>query len=263
MIGNGASDQSAWGRVLVVVPTYNEIDSLERVVGGLRSAVPSVDVLVVDDASPDGTGALADRLALADSRLRVLHRSGKSGLARAYTAGFALAKEERYDIVVEMDADGSHPSSALPGMLDLLTAGDESLGLVIGSRWVQGGAVENWPLYRRFLSRAGNRYARFMLRLPVRDATAGFRAYRAPVLEAVTAQPIDSQGYCFQIDLALRVFDRGFAIAEVPIVFREREAGVSKMSRAIVIEAMARVTVWGVKRWLDRAAEPFNRSAIR
>jgi dolichol-phosphate mannosyltransferase len=249
--------------VLVIIPTYNEVDSLEGVVGGLRSAAPTVDVLVVDDASPDGTGALADRLALDDERVTVLHRPGKDGLARAYGAGFARARELDYDIVVEMDADGSHPAQTLPTMLDRLVSGGDALGLVIGSRWVPGGAVENWPLYRRFLSQAGNHYARLMLRLPVRDATAGFRAYRAPVLDAVTTPEIGSQGYCFQIDLALRVHDRGFAIAEVPIVFREREAGVSKMSKAIVVEAMVRVTVWGVKRWFSGASVPARQSAIR
>ena len=253
----------AWGRVLVIVPTYNEIDSLERVVGGLRTAAPSVDVLVVDDASPDGTGALADRLARGDDRVTVLHRPGKQGLARAYGAGFARARELAYDIVVEMDADGSHPAHTLPAMLDRLVSGGDRLGLVIGSRWVPGGAVENWPLYRRLLSQAGNHYARLMLRLPVRDATAGFRAYRAAVLNAVTTPAVDSQGYCFQIDLALRVHDRGWQIAEVPIVFSEREAGVSKMSRAIVVEAMLRVTVWGVKRWFRGAPAPARQSAIR
>ena len=254
---------SAWGRVLVIVPTYNEIDSLERVVVGLRAAAPSVDVLVVDDASPDGTGALADRLASDDDRVSVLHRPGKQGLARAYGAGFARARELGYDIVVEMDADGSHPARTLPAMLDRLVSGGDSLGLVIGSRWVPGGSVENWPLYRRFLSQAGNHYARLMLRLPVRDSTAGFRAYRAAVLDAVTTPEVDSQGYCFQIDLALRVHDRGFQIAEVPIVFSEREAGVSKMSKAIVVEAMVRVTVWGVKRWFSHASAPARQSAIR
>jgi len=260
---SAASAPTAWGRVLVIVPTYNEVESLERVVGALRSAAPAVDVLVVDDASPDGTGELADRLAAGDEKITVLHRDGKLGLARAYGAGFALAHELGYDIVVEMDADGSHPAQTLPTMLDSLVSGGDSLGLVIGSRWVPGGAVENWPRYRRFLSQAGNHYARFMLRLPVRDSTAGFRAYRAPVLLSVLTPEIDSQGYCFQIDLALRVHDHGFDIAEVPIVFREREAGVSKMSRAIVVEAMVRVTVWGVKRWMTGTPAPARQSAIR
>jgi len=253
----------AWGRVVVIVPTYNEIDSLEGVVTGLRSAAPGVDILVVDDASPDGTGTLADRLAARDAAVSVLHRGGKSGLARAYTDGFAWARERDYDVVVEMDADGSHPASTLPTMLDRLVAGDDSLGLVIGSRWVDGGSVENWPVYRRFLSKAGNHYARFMLRLPVRDSTAGFRAYRAPVLHEVSSPPVNSQGYCFQIDLALRVHDHGYEIAEVPIVFREREAGVSKMSRAIVVEAMVRVTLWGVRRWFSASSVPSSQSAIR
>ena len=247
----------------MIVPTYNEVDSLERVVGALRSAAPSVDVLVVDDASPDGTGALADRLARADAQVSVLHRGGKDGLARAYGAGFVVARERDYDIVVEMDADGSHPAATLPTMLDRLVSGGDSLGLVIGSRWVPGGSVENWPFYRRFLSKAGNHYARLMLRIPVRDSTAGFRAYRAPVLNAVSTPEVNSQGYCFQIDLALRVHDHGFDIVEVPIVFREREAGVSKMSRAIVVEAMVRVTLWGVQRWFSGASVSTRQSAIR
>lgn len=254
---------AAWGRVVVIVPTFNEVDSLARVVDGLRQAAPDVDVLVVDDASPDGTGDLADRLAAAHANVAVLHRAGKNGLARAYADGFAWARERDYDIVVEMDADGSHPATTLPVMLDRLTAGDDRLALVIGSRWVDGGAVENWPAYRRFLSKAGNHYARVMLRLPVRDSTAGYRAYRAPVLHAITRRPVASQGYCFQIDLALRVHDGGFAIAEVPIVFRERESGVSKMSRAIVAEAMVRVTLWGAKRAFSGASVSSSRSAIR
>lgn len=252
-----------WGRVLVIIPTYNEIESLERVIRGLRSSAPAVDVLVVDDASPDGTGDLADRLASADDRVNVLHRGGKNGLAQAYTAGFAWASERGYDVVVEMDADGSHPAATLPTMLDRLVSGDDSLGLVIGSRWVDGGSVENWPFYRRLLSRVGNHYARVMLQLPVRDSTAGFRAYRAPVLAAISAHDVTSQGYCFQIDLVLRVHDHGLDIVEVPIVFSEREAGVSKMSRAIVIEAMVRVTVWGVKRRIFGSSAPTRQSAIR
>jgi len=234
-------------RVLVVTPTYDEVGSLESTVTAVFAAAPGVDLLVVDDASPDGTGALADRLAAVDPRVRVLHRSGKEGLGRAYVAGFRVALERGYDVVVELDADGSHPASALPDLLAKL-ADDESLGLVIGSRYVPGGGLADWAAGRRFLSRAGNAYARFMLRLDVRDVTAGYRAYRAAVLRALPLDEIDSRGYCFQIDMTLRTLDAGFGVAERPIEFRERTAGRSKMSRAIVAEAMLRVTVWGIVR---------------
>jgi dolichol-phosphate mannosyltransferase len=242
-----------WGRVLVVVPTYNEIESLERVLGNLLRNVPSVHVLVVDDASPDGTGDLADRLAVDDQRIHVLHGAPKSGLGQAYLSGFAWAEDHRYDVVVEMDADGSHPAETLPAMLDRLTDRTRPVGLVIGSRWVPGGAVENWPVHRRVLSQAGNRYARVALSLDVADATAGYRAYEAGVLHDITRNAVTPRGYCFQIDMALRVHDAGVGIAEVPIVFRERESGVSKMSRSIVLEALFLVTKWGIQRRFRRA----------
>ncbi len=233
---------------LVVIPTYNEVESLPRQVAAVLEAAPEVGVLVVDDGSPDGTGAIADALAAADHRVRVLHRHRKEGLGRAYLAGFDVGLEGGATVLVEMDADGSHPASALPVMLDRLAA-DPGVGLVVGSRWVEGGSVVNWPWRRLALSRAANAYARFMLGVPVRDVTAGYRAYRAEVLREL-GPDVRSRGYAFQIDLALRTHDAGWRIAEVPIEFRERTAGRSKMSSGVVLEAMALVTRWGLARLL-------------
>lgn len=231
------------GRVLVVVPTYQERMNLELLVGGVRSAVPTADLLVVDDSSPDGTGALADRLAHVDGHVHVLHRPAKQGLGAAYLAGFAWAREHGYEVVVEMDADGSHQPAQLPALLAALEEAD----LVLGSRWVEGGRVENWPKSREVLSRGGNAYARLLLGLPLRDATGGFRAYRSEVLDVVATGAVASQGYCFQVDLAWQAWRHGFRVVEVPITFCERERGESKMSRAIVVEALWRVTAWGVR----------------
>ena len=239
------------GRVLVVTPTYDEADNLESTIAALRSSGASCDILVVDDASPDGTGQLAERLAASDPGLHVLHRAAKDGLGRAYLAGFAWALERGYDVVVEFDADGSHPADALPAMLAELEA-DAATGLVIGSRWVPGGRLVDWPAYRRRLSKAANAYARVMLRLPVRDVTAGYRAYRAEALDEIAHQVVDSRGYCFQIDLTIRTHDAGWRIREVPITFTERRAGTSKMSASVVVEAMWRVTVWGIARLIRR-----------
>ena len=234
-------------RILVVTPTYDEAGSLAATVAAVFAAAPQVDLLVVDDASPDGTGELADRLAAADPRVDVLHRPGKQGLGRAYVAGFRLALERGYDVIVEMDADGSHPASALPALLAAL-ADDPATGLAIGSRYVPGGGLADWAAGRRLLSRAGNAYARFLLRVRVRDVTAGYRAYRAEVLRGLPLDDIDSRGYCFQIDMTLRTLDAGWRIAERPIEFRERTAGRSKMSSGVVVEAMLRVTMWGIAR---------------
>jgi dolichol-phosphate mannosyltransferase len=239
-------------RVLVITPTYNEAGNLETTVAAIFAAAPRVDVLIVDDASPDGTGEIADRLA-ADSRVTVLHRASKDGLGRAYVAGFAVALERGYDVIVQLDADGSHPPSALPALLAAL-ADDATVGLAIGSRYVPGGGLADWAAGRRVLSRAGNAYARMMLRLGVRDVTAGYRAYRAEVLRELPLDEIDSRGYCFQIDMTLRTVDAGWRIVERPIEFRERTSGRSKMSKAIVLEAMWRVTVWGLVRPLGRRA---------
>jgi dolichol-phosphate mannosyltransferase len=230
------------GRVLVVIPTYNEAENIGPVVARLRAAVPEAHALVVDDGSPDGTGAIADRLAAADRQVRVLHRTEKVGLGAAYIAGFRWALAEGYDVVVEMDADGSHAPEELPRLL----AGLRDADLVIGSRWVPGGQTRNWPLSRQVISRGGSLYSRVMLRFPVRDATAGYRAFRRNVLEHLKLDEIASQGYCFQIDLAFKTWRDGFRVLEVPITFTEREVGRSKMSRSIVTEAVWRVAVWGL-----------------
>ncbi|WP_069387552.1 polyprenol monophosphomannose synthase [Cellulosimicrobium cellulans] len=239
------------GRVLVVVPTYDEALTLPGTLGRLRAAVPDADVLVVDDASPDGTGDLAEEMAARDAGVHVLHRAGKDGLGAAYVAGFGWALERGYDVVVEMDADGSHLPEQLPRLLAALgeRGGDGAVpDLVIGSRWVPGGEVENWPWHREVLSRGGNAYVRLALGLRLGDATAGFRAYRASALRALDLATVASHGYCFQVDMAWRVARAGGGVVEVPITFVERTAGRSKMSRAIVTEALWRVTVWGVRR---------------
>ncbi|UYM05077.1 FxsA family protein [Solicola gregarius] len=227
---------------LVIVPTYNEADNLGEIVRRVRSAEPAADILVVDDDSPDGTGKLADAMAVDDPAVQVLHRVGKQGLGAAYLAGFGWGLERGYPFLVEMDADGSHPPERLPTML--ATARDGA-GLVIGSRWVRGGAVRNWPLHRLLLSRGANTYARFALGIPVRDATAGYRVFRRETLLAIDLDSVSSRGYCFQIDLTLRTDDAGVTTREVPITFVERERGESKMSGSIVVEALVRVTLGG------------------
>lgn len=241
-------------RAIVVIPSFNEAESIERTIRGLLEAVPAASVLVVDDDSPDGTGAIVERLGAGDPRIRLLHRTTRDGLGHAYLAGFHRALDDGFEAIVEMDADGSHPASALPAIL----AGLADHDLVIGSRWVAGGAVANWPRHREWLSRAANTYARLLLRLPVRDSTAGYRAFRASTLEAVDLDGVESRGYCFQIDMTLRTLDAGWRIVERPIEFRERTAGRSKMSKVIVAEAMLRVTAWGVARLLRprRDAQP-------
>lgn len=243
------SSRPAVARVLVVIPTYNEAPNLVAILERVRTSVPDADVLVVDDASPDGTGALADERASADPRVHVLHRTAKAGLGAAYVAGFRWGLARDYDALVEMDADGSHAPEQLPGLLAGLDAAD----LVLGSRWVPGGSVVDWPRRRELLSRGGNAYARVLLGLPVRDATGGYRAYRRAVLDSIDLDDISSQGYCFQVDLVLRAVRGGFTVAEVPIRFVERAAGTSKMDRAIVTEALWRVTVWGLS---GRRARP-------
>lgn len=234
------------GRVIVIVPTYNERENLPLILDRLFSAVPDVDVLVVDDGSPDGTGDLADERATADPRVKVLHRSAKNGLGAAYLAGFAWALEREYDVIVEMDADGSHAPEQLPRLLHRLAHAD----LVIGSRYVSGGSVVNWPWRRQVLSRGANTYARLVLGARVRDMTAGYRAYRAGVLRALHLGDVASQGYCFQVDLAWRTVDAGYRVAEVPITFTERVIGTSKMSGSIIREAVTSIARWGAAhRW--------------
>lgn len=234
-------------RTLVVMPTYNELESLPRTVGRLLEACPDVDILITDDNSPDGTGDLADRLAAEDPRINVLHRAGKGGLGAAYRAGFAWALERGYDLIVEMDADGSHPPETLPLML---RAARDGADLVIGSRWVHGGGVVNWPLSRQAISRCGSAVSRLFLGVAVRDVTAGFRVYQAHVLRALDLANVDSVGYGFQVDMTFRTARAGFRIVEVPITFAERELGVSKMSGSIVKEAGISVVRWGLTaRW--------------
>jgi dolichol-phosphate mannosyltransferase len=230
------------GPVAVIIPTYNERDNIEIITSRVRGAVPDAHLLVVDDNSPDGTGEIADKLAVEDSRVHVLHRAGKAGLGAAYIAGFRWALEQGYAALVEMDADGSHQPEELPRLLAALAEAD----LVLGSRYVPGGAVLNWPRSRELLSRAGNTYARLMLGLKLSDATGGYRVFRASTLRRIGLDDVDSQGYCFQIDLARRTIAAGLTVAEIPITFEERQRGASKMSRKIVLEALWRVTGWGI-----------------
>ena len=238
-----ASDPATRDRVLVIIPTYNERENLPLIVGRVRAAVPAAHVLVADDNSPDGTGPLADELAAADGQVHVLHRAGKEGLGAAYLAGFAWGLERGYDVLVEMDADGSHQPEQLPRLLDALAGAD----LVLGSRWVPGGTVVNWPVSRKILSRGGNLWTRLALGLPLKDATGGYRAFRRQTLEGLGLADVASAGYCFQVDLAWRALKAGFRVVEVPITFVEREHGVSKMSQRIVVEALLLTTLWGVK----------------
>ena len=234
------------GGVLVIIPTYNESESLPGVLDRLRRAVPEADVLVADDNSPDGTGALADAIAAQDDHVHVLHRAGKEGLGKAYLAGFAWGLERGYDVIVEMDADGSHRPEELPRLLAQIPHAD----VVLGSRWVPGGSVVNWPASRRVLSQGGSLYTRLALGIPTRDATGGYRAYRASALRALDLETVESNGYCFQIDLLWRALQRGLVVREVPITFVEREAGTSKMSGRIVREALLNVGRWGAAyRW--------------
>ena len=237
------------GPVLVIVPTYDEKDNLARILARLHAAVPAAHALVVDDDSPDGTGRIADGLAVADERVHVLHRSDKAGLGAAYVAGFAWALQRGYGAVVEMDADGSHAPEQLPRLLAALEHAD----LALGSRWIPGGEVVNWPAARMLLSRGGNAYTRFALGLPLHDATGGFRAYRSAVLDSLPLGEVASQGYCFQVDLAWQTWKAGWTVVEVPITFVERERGQSKMNRSIVFEALWRVTWWGLRSGRPRA----------
>lgn len=229
--------------MLVLVPTYNEVESLPTILRRLGEAVPDADILVLDDSSPDGTGELADQWAADDARVHVLHRTRKEGLGAAYLAGFRWGLERDYDALVEIDADGSHPPSVLPQMITAAATAD----LVIGSRWVPGGRVQNWPKQRELLSRGANLYTRLLLGMQVRDATAGYRVYRADALRSLSLQDVSSAGYCFQIDLTWRATQAGMRIVEVPITFVEREVGVSKMSKDIMRESLVNITAWGLR----------------
>jgi dolichol-phosphate mannosyltransferase len=246
-----ASEQSRTApidRVLVCIPTYNERENLPLVVGRIRACVPTADILVLDDNSPDGTGQVADDLAAADGQVHVLHRPGKQGLGLAYLAGFRWGLDEGYDAIVEMDADGSHQPEQLHRLLEAL----EDADAVIGSRWVRGGSVVNWPLHRKALSVGGNIYTRALLGMPVHDATAGYRAYRSATLRTIGLRDVASEGYCFQVDLTRRAVARGLRVREVPITFVEREIGDSKMSGSIMRESLQRITVWGLQHRADQ-----------
>jgi dolichol-phosphate mannosyltransferase len=243
------------GRIIMVVPTYNEVDNLEWIVGRLRATQPTVDVLVVDDGSPDGTGDLADRLAAGDNAVHVLHRPGKAGLGAAYLAGFAWALDTGYDVIGEMDADGSHQPEQLDRLLDALVDAD----LVIGSRWVPGGSVVNWPRRRELLSRGGNLYVRVLLGIGVRDATAGYRLFRRSALEKIDLATVQSTGYVFQTDLVTRCLRAGLVVREVPIEFVERVRGDSKMSGAVATESLRRITSWGLRERRDQLRRALRR----
>ena len=228
-------------RACVVLPTYNEIDNLPQIVPFILAAARELDVLVVDDNSPDGTGAVADRLAQESPRVRVLHRPRKEGLGRAYLAGFEVALRAGYGRILEMDADFSHDPARLPA---LLAASRES-DLVLGSRYVEGGGTVNWGIARQLLSKGGSLYARTILGLPIRDLTGGFKCFRREVLERLDLPSVRSTGYAFQIELTYRAIKRGFRVVEVPITFVDRRVGKSKMSRAIVAEALWKV--WKIR----------------
>jgi dolichol-phosphate mannosyltransferase len=236
------SIQVGANNTLVVIPTYNEIDNLTEITRRVLAATDEVDILVVDDNSPDGTGRLADELAAASNRISVLHRPGKSGIGNAYRAGFGWGLRAGYDFLVEMDGDGSHRPEQLPALLE----GARGADVVLGSRWVSGGGAPNWALRRQLLSRAGSFYARVALALPFRDITGGYRVFRASALTALDYQTVEAQGYCFQIEMLWRAREARQRIVEVPIDFAERLSGSSKMSLAIVVEAVTRVTVWGI-----------------
>jgi dolichol-phosphate mannosyltransferase len=237
--------------VLVIIPTFNERDNLPVIHRRLRDACPDVHLLIVDDSSPDGTGQLADELAAADAgRTHVMHRTAKDGLGAAYLAGFAWGLSRDYSVLVEMDADGSHAPEQLHRLLEAVDTGAD---LVIGSRYVDGGTVRNWPWRRLALSKTANTYSRVALGVGVNDITAGYRAYRREVLQAIDLDGVDSKGYCFQIDLTWRTVNNGFVVVEVPITFTERVLGVSKMSGSNIREALVKVTWWGIQGRTARA----------
>jgi len=228
-------------KALLCLPTYDERENLAPMIEAILAVVPQVEVLVIDDNSPDGTGRLADEIAAREARVKVLHRAGKEGLGRAYLAGFAWALARDYGLVLEMDCDFSHDPSYLPGML----AAAEEADLVLGSRYVKGGGTVNWGLVRKLISRGGSFYARTILGLRVRDLTGGFKCFRREVLEAIGLDTVECTGYAFQIELTYRAARRNFTIREIPIVFADRRVGHSKMSRRIVLEAIRKV--WSIR----------------
>lgn len=235
-------------KTLVIVPTFNELESAPRLISRVCELIPDVHILVVDDGSPDGTADIVENMAEGElaGRIFVLRRKEKSGLGAAYLAGFSWGIEHGYETLIEMDADGSHRPEDLVNLIKVSRA-NPSLDLIIGSRWVKGGAVRNWAKSRELLSRAANKYAKLMLNVGVNDVTAGFRVYKTSIIERIDFSTVHSQGYCFQIEMTRKVLSLNGKIKEVPITFIEREFGVSKMNTKIVIEAMVRVTLWGLK----------------
>jgi dolichol-phosphate mannosyltransferase len=243
-------------RTLVVLPTYEEAANVATVLERLRRAVPDATILVVDDSSPDGTADLAEAAGARLGNVEVLRRPGKDGLGSAYRAGFAWGLDLGFEIMVEIDADGSHDPGALPS---LLAAVEDGADLAIGSRYVAGGSIPDWPRSRRFISVGGNRYAAALLRLDVKDATAGFRAFRASMLRQLDLPNVRADGYGFQVEMVYRVTRLGGRVVEVPITFTDRVKGDSKMSSRIIIEAFVLVTLWGLR---DRLS-PRRRAAAR
>ena len=237
-------------RVLVIIPTYNEAENLRQIVARVHTANPDVHVLVADDNSPDGTGKLADELATTDERVKVLHRAGKEGLGKAYLAGFAWGIEHDYDVICEMDADGSHRPEDFPALLKALV--EQDADLVLGSRYVPGGKTVGWPKHREVLSKGGNTWVRLVTGMKLADATGGYRLFRRQTLERIELSSVASAGYTFQVDLAWRTVRAGLKVVEVPITFVERELGASKMSTNIVAEALWRTTLWGLDYRLNR-----------
>ena len=235
-------------KTLVIVPTFNELESAPRLISRVCELIPEVHILVVDDGSPDGTADVVESMAQGQlvGRIHVMRRKEKSGLGAAYLAGFSWGIEHGYETLIEMDADGSHRPEDLVNLIKISRA-NPSLDLIIGSRWVKGGAVRNWAKSRELLSRAANKYAKLMLNVGVNDVTAGFRVYKTSIIERIDFSTVLSQGYCFQIEMTRKVLSLNGKIKEVPITFIEREFGVSKMSTKIVIEAMVRVTLWGLR----------------
>lgn len=244
------------GRCVMVIPTYDESENIEWIVKRLRAAQPGVDVMIVDDNSPDGTGEIADRLASEDDAISVVHRTDKAGLGAAYLHGFDVALRAGYDVIGEMDADGSHQPEQLERLIEALRTAD----LVIGSRYVPGGSVVNWPLRRLLLSRGGNFYVRLLLGIKVKDATAGYRLFRRTTLEAIDLGSVRSTGYVFQTDLAYRTVTRGLRLAEVPIEFIERERGDSKMSGQVAGESLKLITLWGLSERRDQVRRARSRA---
>ncbi|MBO3725529.1 polyprenol monophosphomannose synthase [Actinomyces bowdenii] len=247
---------------LVVIPTYNEIETLPTALDQVRQHAPQAHILVVDDGSPDGTGDYADTRAAQDEHIHVLHRAEKNGLGPAYLAGFSWALAGGYELIIEMDADGSHRAEDLALLIQRAEMADEP-DLVIGSRWVSGGATEGWDARRVALSRAGNLYINAMLGMRVKDATAGFRVYRASILRRMDLGGVEALGYGFQVNMTMLVEEAGGRIVEMPIVFKEREAGQSKLSGGIFTEELRLVTRWGLRKRGGQALELSRQAADR